>query len=332
MSALAYDPRVTPEGPRLRERPAVYERTLKDKSYRRSVLGQEVGRFLRALRWSEHSDNTINSYETTLSRLSVDHDDWSGGADDFCSPVGTEYIREFLDRHWGDASPATRRQRLAAVKSFFEWALNERLVAFNPAASIRPPKTAASDDERIAYPVAVLLRLVRGQDSLRDQCALQFLCRMAFRKDELRQLKVGEIDLHRDLVIVHGKGRKTKVLPLDQFPSLTRDLYLHIQGENRHPNEYLLYPRARVLRPMDPSSVHRWFKNRLVQAGLSETIKMHEMRHSAADHVWRGTGDIVMAQQLLRHSSVATTQAYLHPDRRDLADAMRRLEPDWETN
>jgi integrase len=55
------------------------------------------------------------------------------------------------------------------------------------------------------------------------------------------------------------------------------------------------------------------------------------MRHSAADALWRGTGDLVMAQQLLRHKSIATTQTYLHPDRRDRANAMQRLEADWET-
>jgi site-specific recombinase XerD len=52
---------------------------------------------------------------------------------------------------------------------------------------------------------------------------------------------------------------------------------------------------------------------------------MHELRHSAADNLWRATGDLMLAQQLLRHESVATTQAYLHPTRDDLADALAAL-------
>jgi hypothetical protein len=51
-----------------------------------------------------------------------------------------------------------------------------------------------------------------------------------------------------------------------------------------------------------------------------------ELRHSAADHLWRRTGDIVLAQQLLRHDSPATTAAYLHPTRDDLAAALGALE------
>lgn len=81
--------------------------------------------------------------------------------------------------------------------------------------------------------------------------------------------------------------------------------------------------------PMDPASVHRWFKRCLERAALPATIKPHEMRHSAADHLWRGTGNLVMAQELLRHASPDTTRAYLHPTRRDLADAMQRIEGDW---
>ena len=77
---------------------------------------------------------------------------------------------------------------------------------------------------------------------------------------------------------------------------------------------------------MNPASMHRWLKTCLRRAGLPESIKTHELRHSAADHMWRVTGDIVKAQMLLRHESPATTAGYLHPRREDLAAAMRAVE------
>ena len=76
---------------------------------------------------------------------------------------------------------------------------------------------------------------------------------------------------------------------------------------------------------MDHASVHRWFKLCLERAGLPSSIKMHELRHSAADNLWRQTGNLMLAQQLLRHESVATTQIYLHPNRDDLEAALRLL-------
>ncbi len=72
--------------------------------------------------------------------------------------------------------------------------------------------------------------------------------------------------------------------------------------------------------------MHRWFKTWLERAGLPATIKMHELRHSAADNLWRESGNLMLAQQLLRHESVATTQAYLHPTREDLAEALARMQ------
>jgi integrase len=55
------------------------------------------------------------------------------------------------------------------------------------------------------------------------------------------------------------------------------------------------------------------------------------MRHAAADELWRTTDNIVLAQQLLRHASVGTTQDTLHPTREDLAAGMRAVEELWTT-
>jgi hypothetical protein len=73
---------------------------------------------------------------------------------------------------------------------------------------------------------------------------------------------------------------KVVVLPIG-FEDLKTDLELHLI--DREPGEYLLYPRERRTCPMDQGSVHRWFKRCLERAGLPATIKMHELRHSAAD-------------------------------------------------
>lgn len=313
---------VMPLGPILREA----DRAVKDKSYRRSAVGRDVGRFMRALRWEDKSENTRDSYETTLARLAVDHDDFDGLAG-FCTPVGTEYLREFLDRHWADAAPATRANRLAAIHSCFRWALAEKVIPFDPSAPIKSPGRRRRN-ERQAYPQDIIHRLVAAQDTLRDQCAIQLVARLGLRKNELRLLRVGEIDLVRNLLTVHGKGGHVDVMPIG-LPSLAEDLYLHIQGDERQPDEYLIYARNRRREKMDSSSVHRWFKRCLERAGLPTSVMLHEMRHTAADHVYRETGDIVKASQLLRHQSVVTTQAYLHPTRRDLADALAAIDEGW---
>src|SRR5262249_40131573 len=151
-----------------------------------------------------------------------------------------------------------------------------------------------------------------------DQIALQLLGRLGLRKNELRLIQLKHFDLEAQTVFVHGKGGKEVVLPLG-FEQLRKDVEVYLVG--RDLEEYLIYPRTRRLDPMDPASVHRWFKGCLKRAGLSPTVQIHELRHSAADTLWRDTGDLILAQQLLRHESPATTANYLHPNRDDLAQA-----------
>lgn len=309
-------------GPILRAR----DERVKNKSYQQCGVGRHIARYLRTLRWAAKSDKTLDSYETCLARLAIEHDDYDG-IDSFCTPVGTEYLRDFLDRNWGDSAPATKANRIAAIHGLFTWGVNEGVCPWDPSKTIKAPKVRAAQ-ERVAYSQDTLYAIVRAQDSLRDQCAIQLMGRMGLRKNELRVLRVGEIDLIRNLLTVHGKGGVVSVLPL-AFKSLRDDLYLHIQGDECKHDEYLLYPRNRRRSPMDPSSLHRWFKQCLQNAGLPETMKLHELRHTAADNLYRGSGNIVQAQQLLRHSSVTTTQAYLHPTRRDLSDALEALDADW---
>jgi site-specific recombinase XerD len=85
----------------------------------------------------------------------------------------------------------------------------------------------------------------------------------------------------------------------------------------------LIAPERGRSRPLNQASVHRWFQRCLERAGLSG-IKIHELRHSAGDRLWRETGDLIAAQQILRHESVRTTQDYLHPSADDLRARMRK--------
>ena len=288
---------------------------MKDKSYRATPIGAEVGRFLRALKWEDKNQHTLDSYETTLARLSFDF------ADRELADLTTDDLREFLDEHWGEAASATRAQRLAAVKSFYRWAVDEGRLAENRIEKVKAPKV--ENVERQAYAPDVIDALRDAQPTLRDQIAIQLLGRLALRRNELRLLQVGDFDLTRGTVKIHGKGGKIVVMPIG-FKALKLDLEMHLMA--RGGDEYLLNPQGDLMRPMSSAGVHAWFKRCLERAGLPSTIKMHEMRHSAADNLWRKSGNLMIAQMLLRHSSPATTAGYLHPTREDLVDTIAAIE------
>jgi hypothetical protein len=72
------------------------------------------------------------------------------------------------------------------------------------------------------------------------------------------------------------------------FDDVKDDLNLELR--TREPDEYLLHPKWSKTRPLDSSALHLHFKKWLERAGLPTSVKMHELRHSAADNLWRETG------------------------------------------
>lgn len=101
-------------------------------------LGAYVAAYLDALEYQEASTHTLNAYEHVLALFAVEHADLT--LDDLQPPRGNAVVRAFLDRHWRTCAPATRRQRLAIVRSFLTWLVGEGLLRSNPATNVRGRK------------------------------------------------------------------------------------------------------------------------------------------------------------------------------------------------
>ena len=214
---------------------------MRDKSYRQHPLGQEWGRFLRAKRLAGCQPNTLLSYETVGRMFALRYADFDS-LEPFAGKEGPELVLDFLERNWGDADPQTLDQRTNVMRSFFEWAYRVDRISADPMRKIEKRRRKQRGPRRERIPAGPLARLVSGQDTTRDQAALLLLGRLGLSREDLRLLRVGEIDLGRDEIhLRHAKGGEEHVLPLG-FPDLRQTLYLHLQGEQREPAEYLLYP------------------------------------------------------------------------------------------
>jgi site-specific recombinase XerC len=301
------------------------ESAVKDKTYQRTPIGQEVRRFLQTLQYDDKPTTTLDSYEDVLARLALDFADFTVGR--FCQPNGVDYLRDFLSRRWGECSTATRRHHHSVLRSFFDYQVNERGLNYNPARKFRLPR--AKGAIRSAHERSTIRQLLDGQNNLRDRAGLHLMCRLGLRKNDLRMLRVGEIDLARNIVrLLHRKGGDPLLLPIGEYPDLVEDLYLHIQAGGRQPEEFLIFPKQHRLRPMDKASIHRWFKGCLEKAGLPD-FPMHELRHTAGTEIYQATGNIVAAQQLLGHRSLETTRLYVHTNEQDLRRWMRDVAAAW---
>src|SRR5687767_15326284 len=106
----------------LREAASILDEAMRNKGYRATPLGQEVGRFLRYLRSArDASPRTIEDYESTLARFATEHAHLE--LDAFGGAVGAEYVLDFVARYWEHSAPGTRRKAFAILASFFDWAV-----------------------------------------------------------------------------------------------------------------------------------------------------------------------------------------------------------------
>lgn len=139
-----------------------------------------------------------------------------------------------------------------------------------------------------------------------------------------RRLPPGRRHRHRP-----REGRPHDVLPIG-FQRLRGALELHLVERSGEPDEFLLYPLRFRTRPMDRTTLHRWFKKCLARAGMPPDIQLHELRHTAAQALYDLSEDIVLAQQLLRHGDIRTTRGYLRGSLERLRAAQAALEQSWQ--
>ena len=286
---------------------------MKDKSYRVSPVGEDVGRYMRALRWSDKAQNTLDTYEIVLARLAVDFAHYQS-LDEFT----IDTMRGFLDEHWGTRRRQPGRNRLAAVRSFFQWAVEEG----EPPATPPPDQvTRVRTSERHAYKPDLIHPLIAGATQVARPDRPALLGRLGLRKNELRLLRLKDFDLYEGTVLSTARATNSDAAP-------------RVRRAEERPRALPRRPRPRTStcctrqptrRPDGPGRFTAG-SSCLDRAGLPASVKVHELRHSAADNLWRQTGNLLLVQPLLRHESVATTQKYLHPNRDDLSAALASLD------
>lgn len=325
----------------LREAASILDEAMRTRGYRSTPLGQEVGRFLRYLRSAKDaSPRTIEDYESTLARFATEHAHLE--LEDFGGAVGAEYVLDFVARHWEHSAPGTRRKAFATLASFFDWAVRFERLGSNPVRRIDRPRKRGV--ERSAHRPERIQRIIEAQPERRDRVAISLMSRLALRKNELRLLQWRAIDLTAGEVALQAKGGKRPVVPI-VYDDLLQDL-AGLQLEQRAaPEHFLLYPirtsnlptGSRVLpfpdRPMQPSTMHRWWDRCLRQAAAAH-FPMHELRHSAITAFMRANGgDLALAQRFARHASIATTvDVYGHLETEDLVRGMRRAGDRWDAS
>ena len=215
---------------------------------------------------------------------------------------------------------STIARRAATVRSFLAWAVREELIEANPALRLRAPKRektlpgVLSSKQLDGIFESLRAASTEGDPiALRDTALVEVLYGTGIRVGELVGLDVDHLDVDRRTLRVVGKGNKERTVPYGVPAAHALDDWLR-RGRPKlvtAASGYALFlgrRGGRVDQRQARSTVERLF------AGVEGTSATgpHALRHSTATHLLDGGADLRAVQEILGHSSLATTQIYTH--------------------
>lgn len=203
---------------------------------------------------------------------------------------------------------------LSTVRGFHRFLLEEGRVEADAARDLRPPKLPSRLPKAITVEqVSALLAATDGDDvaALRDKALLELMYATGARVSEAVGLNVDDV-IDTDVVRLTGKGSKQRIVPLGSYAQAAVSAYLVrarpvLSARGRAtPALFLGMRGARLSR----QNVWLIIRAAAERAELGVEISPHTLRHSFATHLLAGGADVRVVQELLGHSSVATTQIY----------------------
>ncbi|MFJ6271551.1 tyrosine recombinase XerC [Pseudarthrobacter oxydans] len=218
------------------------------------------------------------------------------------------------------AARSTLARRSASVRVFTAWAMAEERITTDPALRLKAPKREQSLPGVLQ--AGQLTRLLATLEeaaaegaplALRNRAIVELLYATGVRVGELAGLDVDDLDPDRRTLRVIGKGNKERTVPYGVPAALAVDDWLRrgrplVVRDNSGPALFLGVRGGRVDQRQVRAMVNDLF------AGLGDTSASgpHALRHSAATHLLDGGADLRAVQEILGHSSLATTQIYTH--------------------
>jgi site-specific recombinase XerD len=162
---------------------------------------------------------------------------------------------------------------------------------------------------------------------LRDRAILELLYGSGLRVSEVTALRPEDVDLDGARVLVRGKGSKERRVPVSDFAVAAVRVWLTLGRPVLATDAAGPVFLNRKRKPMTPRDVRAMVDGYAGGLLPGRRVGPHTLRHSFATHLLEGGADIRAVQELLGHSSVATTQRYTHVSRARLFEAHERAHP-----
>ena len=297
------------------------------------ALIEEFGQYLRHERGQ--SEHTQKAYSNILNRFA----DWAGTRQlARWNAVKLSHLLSYLDHQRNKETPTgdhAKKKRgrprsesaklsteslyleIAAMKAFYRFCVQEQFLPSNVAENLTLPRRWKRLPK--ALTAVEIEKLLRPPEpitpaTLCDHAMLELFYASGLRLAELRGLRLEQLRLDAGFIQVIGKGNKERVVPVGRRAVEAIERYVEhgrtkLAKAGKSPSNVFLTSRGTAF-----AAVTLWsrIKKRCSLAGIDRNITPHMLRHSFATHLLEHGADLRVIQELLGHSSIATTEAYTH--------------------
>lgn len=272
-----------------------------------------------------YSDHTITNYRWDLVQFY--EFSWEEWGKTVAELMKKEPIRLFLyELHDKGNKPRTIARKRASLLSFSKYLIRRGELATNPLATIVTPK--------LDKPMPVFLsenqtkefaeQIPSTPKEVRNKVIVEMLYGSGIRLAELQGMNVSDIRFGESTIRVIGKGNKERIVPATPFALKLAKSLLAFREIVTPNSPFLLNDKNERL---SRRQIQRIVETELGSVSSASKRSPHTLRHSFATHILDNGADIRVVQELLGHSSLASTQIYTHVTKDRLRDAFRQAHP-----
>lgn len=276
------------------------------------------------------SQNTFAAYKRDLDRYVRFLEDKRGGGTP--RSATKEDVAVFFT--WLRAqklAPSSIARTMSAVRVFHRFLQTEGLAESNPTTTLDTPKLERTLPEVLTR--NELERLLNAPNpglplGKRDRAMLECAYATGLRVSELISIDIRSLFFSEGFMRVIGKGNKERLVPIGKKAiECIGDYLANVRpGVAKQESGNVLFLNWRG-RPLTRMAFWQMLKHYCRQVGITKTVSPHTLRHSFATHLLEGGADLRAVQEMLGHSSIATTQIYTHVDREHLKAMHRQFHP-----
>ena len=297
---------------RFEKRVNTFKEYLEEHNYSERTVETYCYNTNRFLNFMEKYYPRINSLEKVTKEIVLDYQ---------------KYLVNYKNREGEPLSNQTQILKLIVIRLFFSFLLKHDLILKNPASSLTLPREEHKITRNILTEneVLSLLENLKLTDpvSIRNRAIVELFYGCGVRTTELCNLKIHDVDLkEQTVIIVKGKGNKSRVVPIGQYAVHYIQLYLEkarkymLKGKRNDPGYLFLSQRGN---PFNNTTINKSVMRSVAKKlDKKKYLSCYSFRRSIASHLLAGNVDITYIAKLLGHSSLRTTQRYLMVEIGDL--------------